>query len=102
MGMGDVLSQITGAISTGTDIVSDPYFPEIVCRMGQIRQSEKGQPMTVCQTTIDGLPSSGNLSKYLPPLRAYVYAEQNKWVFPLAAFAVIGVPFFLGYMTGKG
>lgn len=102
--MGDVssvISSIGGAISTGAGIVNDPYFGELMCRLGQIRQGETGRPITPCQQVVDGLPSPGGLSKFMTPLRAYVYAEQNKWVFPVAAFAILGVPFLLGYMVGK-
>lgn len=103
-GLGDassIVNSIEGAINQGTNILNDPYFGEMMCRLGQIRQAETGQPITACQQVIDGMPSPGGLSKFMMPLRAYTYAEQNKWVFPLAAFAVIGVPFLLGYMLAQ-
>lgn len=109
LSMGDAVSAIsnalqtvTGAIGTAASVVADPYLSETVCHVQQLAEHEKtGRIVTACAPTRDGLTGGVGLRKVVKPLRAYVYAEQNPWVYPAAAAAVIGVPFLLGYLMGK-
>lgn len=93
--MGDV-------ISTVVDVANDPYLAEVACRIQQLKQIESGQTPGECAQTPDNLPGSVGLRNAMPFLRAYVYAEQNKWVYPLAAVAILGLPLWIGYEMGKG
>jgi hypothetical protein len=41
------------------------------------------------------------IQNVLPVLRGYVYAQQNKWVYPVLVAAVIGLPMWVGYELGR-
>ncbi len=92
----------------------DPYLPEVLCRVDQIRALRKdrsvlqmltGKAPTVavpnCSTTAPGLPGIG-VEEAVAPLRAYVYMNQNPWIVWLGITAALMVPFLLGYSAGKG
>lgn len=103
-GLGDlssVLTTIENAVGAGLDVASDPYLPEVICRIGQLHAIKGNQPVPPCATTPPGLPGGVGLDKAMYPLRAYVYAEQNPWVYPLAALVIFGLPMFIGYELGK-
>ncbi len=96
--MGDLTSTITTAI----DIASDPYLEEVVCRIGQIKHIDHGEPVGTCADTPDGVVGGVGLRTAVPVLRAYVYAQQNKWVYPVAVAVILGLPLWIGYELGKG
>lgn len=105
--IGDIASAIealfTGAgsaISTAGNIANDPYLPEVACRVNQLHAIKSNQTVPACADTPPGLPGGVGLSDAVVPLRIYVYAKQNPWVFPLAAFAILGLPFWVGYSMG--
>lgn len=95
------LQQAGGALGTGAKVVSDPYLPEVLCRVDQLAQIEAGQRPTPCVAMAPGRAGGVGLRKVVEPLRAYVYAEQHPWVYPLAIGAAVGIPFLLGYLAGK-
>lgn len=96
--MGDV-SQVIG---TALDVASDPYLAEVVCHVQQLKAIDHGEPVAVCAQTPAGVVGGVGLRKAIPALRAYVYAEQNPWVYPIAIAAIIGIPMWIGYELGKG
>ncbi len=96
--MGDLAS----TIATAADIASDPYLQEVICRIGQLKQIDRGEAVGVCSRTAAGVPGGVGLRNAVPVLRGYVYAQQHKWVYPLAAAAIIGVPLWIGYHLGRG
>jgi hypothetical protein len=98
----DVLNNVVGATGSALDIASDPYLPEVVCRLAQLKQIESGGAVATCTDTADNLPGGVGLRNAVGPLRAYVYAQQNKWVYPVALAAIIGLPMWIGYELGKG
>lgn len=103
--MGDLASAIAnigGAIGTVTDLATDPYLPETVCRIGQVSSIHKGQKPGACVTTHPNLPGGVGLRKMIVPLRAYAYAEAHPWTYAVAALGIIGLPFLLGYRMGQG
>jgi hypothetical protein len=93
--MGDVLSTVVGASQ-------DPYLSEVICRVEQLQSIDKKQPVKPCVKTRPGLPGGIGLRRTIQPLRAYVYAEQRPWVYPVAVAAIVGLPLFIGYQLGKG
>ncbi len=95
--MGDVAS----TIATALDVASDPYLGEIVCRVGQLKNIDHNEAVQACTNTPDGVAGGVGLRNAIYPLRAYVYAQQNKWVYPVAVLAILGLPFWLGYELGK-
>lgn len=105
MGLGDLASTITNIASglgIAADLASDPYLPETVCRVGQLRNLRAGQKPAACVRTADNLGGGVGLRKLIKPLRGYVYAEQHPWTYVAGAAAVIGLPMWIGYMLGKG
>jgi hypothetical protein len=94
--MGDVLDSIT----TTLDVASDPAMPEVVCRVQQLQAIDRGQTVPVCAQTPDGVGAPW-IQNVLPVLRGYVYAQQNKWVYPLVVLGVIGLPLWVGYELGR-
>lgn len=98
----DVINAASGAVTGAVDIASDPYLPEVVCRLAQLKAIEAGQQPSLCAETAPGLPGGVGLRTAVVPMRAYVYAQQNKWVYPVAIFAVLGIPMWLGYELGRG
>jgi len=104
-GLGDltsIVNSVSNALGTAVNVADDPYLSEVVCRIGQLQQINSGAVVGTCTDTPDGLPGGVGLSAAVKPLRFYVYAKQNVWVFPLAIAAVFGIPFMLGYEWGKG
>lgn len=103
-GLGDVTSVInavTGALGVSLDIANDPYLSETVCHIGQLKQINDGGQAGACAETAPNLPGGVGLGKVQPVLRAYVYAQENKWVYAVAAAAILGIPFLIGYDAGK-
>lgn len=99
--MGDI-SSIVNAIGIAADLTADPYLPETVCRVGQMRSINNNQTPTACATTAANLPGGVGLRKLITPLRGYVYSLEHKWVAPAVVVGVIGVPMLIGYLIGKG
>lgn len=103
--LGDLASTITSIANTvgiANDLANDPYLPETVCRVGQLRDINQNKKPPVCVRTADHLPGGIGLRKFVKPLRGYVYAEQHKWVYAAGVAAIIGLPFLIGYSFGKG
>lgn len=95
--MGDLAS----TIGTAIDVASDPYLSEVVCRIGQLKNIDHGEAVATCTNTPAGAGGGIGLRNAIPALRAYVYAQQNTWVYPVAVAAIIGLPLWLGYEIGK-
>lgn len=102
--LGDIGTTLTNLASTwgiATDLANDPYLAETVCRVGQLKAMTNGQPVKACTKTASGLRGGVGLSRVMPAMRAYVYAEQHPWAY-IAAFAgIIGVPLAIGYALGR-
>lgn len=96
-GMGDLAS----TINTAVDVASDPYLAEVICHVGQLKAIDHGEPVGVCAETPDGVAGGVGLRNAIPVLRAYVYAQQHKWVYAVAAAAFIGLPMLIGYRLGE-
>lgn len=98
------LGSLSSTIGTAIDVASDPYLAEVVCHVQQLKNIDHGEPVAVCVPTPDGIQTPGGvgLRNAIVPLRAYVYAQENKWVYPLVIAAVLGIPMWLGYEFGRG
>lgn len=95
------LGDIFGTITTALDVANDPYMPEVVCRINQLRAVEHGESVTECVSLAPGLAGGVGLRSAMPAFRAYVYAQRNPWVYPLLMAAVVGLPLYLGYELGR-
>jgi hypothetical protein len=92
---------VSDTISTALDVASDPYLPEVVCRIRQLKQIDRAEPVGTCQRTASGVAGGVGLRNAMPVLRGYVYAQQRKWVYPLAIAAAIGLPMAIGYALAR-
>src|SRR3990172_6644847 len=105
LGLGDaasVIHSVTSGISTAVNISTDPYLPETICRAQQLVAIENDKAVPPCALTRSGLRGGIGLRGVMPVLRAYVYAQQRPWIYPVAVAAAVGVPVLLGYLLGKG
>lgn len=93
------MAGISDIATTAASVVSDPAWPEVSCRVSQLRAIEAKKPVPVCAKMNVGAGGIG-LRKALPPLRAYVYAEQHPLVKPATVAAILGIPFLLGFLAG--
>jgi len=96
------MGDIGNTIATAIDVASDPYLPEIICRIQQLKQIGGNQPVQICADTPNTVTGGFGISNAKPVLRGYVYAQQNPWVYPVAILALLGIPLGLGYELGKG
>lgn len=96
------LSGVTDVVETAVKAANDPYLSETICRINQLDAIDSGGAVPGCPTTPANLPGGVGLRKAMPPLRAYIYAEQHKWVYVVAAAGLLGLPFLIGYELGKG
>jgi hypothetical protein len=96
------MGDISSVIGTALDVASDPYLSEVVCRVGQLKNIDHGETVGVCAETPEGTAGGVGLRNAIVPLRAYVYAQQNKWVYPVALAVAIGIPMWIGYELGRG
>jgi hypothetical protein len=102
--MGDVTSTVSTVITgvaLANDLSKDPYFNEAVCRFGQLQAITNGKAPGACANTQLGLKGGVGLGGVIQPLRAYVYAEQHRWVYGAAVVGIIGIPMLIGYALGK-
>lgn len=103
--LGDTSAQglvdtIVKGATVAVDVASDPYMPEVLCRVQQLHQINAHQPVSACANTPMGIGGGVGLERAIRPLRAFVYAEQHKWVYVVAIAALVGIPFLIGYELG--
>jgi hypothetical protein len=100
--MGGIVDTIGNLISggqTAINLASDPYAPEALCLIQQIQNAGAGHPVSPCAQTQSNAQTA--LGRWIVPLRMLSYAEQNRWVYGVAAAAVIGLPLWIGYRLGS-
>ncbi len=89
-------------VIAGINVANDPYLSEIICRAGQLQAIKSGVDVPSCPKTAAGISGGIGLSRAVAPMRAYVYAEEHKWVYVVAAIGILGLPMLIGYELGKG
>jgi hypothetical protein len=116
-GMGDALSDLLKCGQSAIGVVvggaTDPYLPEVICRISQLQALGKGRTpiqamfgkkptMTVptCSSVPSGRPGIG-LERAVKPLRALVYVNRHPTAAWLGLTAILGIPLVVGYMIGK-
>ncbi len=116
--MGDSLSDLIkcgqSAIGAAIGGATDPYLPEVMCRIAQLQALGKGRTplqtlfgkkptvaVPACAAVAPGRGGIG-LEKAVKPLRSLVYVNQHPVAVWLGLTALLGVPVLLGYMIGKG
>lgn len=95
-----MVSTATTAAGIAASALTNPYLSEILCRIKQVEAANTKRPVPACPTTAAFHDTMG-VSKFMPALRAYAYAEQHPWAYPVMAALVVGVPFLLGYVAGR-
>lgn len=115
--MGDALSDLIAcgrsAVGTAAAGATDPYLPEILCRISQLQALSKNRtplqalfgkkptvPVPTCPSTPAGKGGIG-LERAVKPLRVAVYVNQHPIAAWLGIAAILGVPMLAGYMIGK-
>ena len=115
--MGDSFSDLLrcskSAIGTAIGGATDPYLPEVLCRISQLQalaqdrsplQALLGKkptvPVPACVRTPPGQKGIG-LERATRPLRGLVYVNQHPVTAWLGLTAILGVPLLVGYMLGK-
>ncbi len=96
------LGGIADVAKAGAELSTDPYLPETVCRLRQVKAIKNNEAPPPCVETEPGLAGGVGLRKVIRPLRAFVFAEQHPWVYALAVAAAVGVPVWIGYEIGRG
>jgi len=96
------LQSIENALGAGVSVADDPYFNEVLCRIGQLHAIRTHAAVPVCQDTPLGLPGGVGLERVILPLRAFVFAEANPWAYVVGAAVLFGVPMLIGYQLGRG
>lgn len=108
--MGSLASMGLGSLGADTALeaagvalttIQDPYLPELLCRMKQLAAIEKKQTLPACQAQPLTLRGGIGLRNAMLPMRGYVYAQQHKWAYAVAAIGLIGLPILVGYQIGK-
>jgi hypothetical protein len=99
-GIEDMIKTAMSGVGIAGSILANPYVPEIICRVKQVDAHHTGRQVALCVTT-PSVPDSLGIGKFMPAVRAYAYAEQHRWAYPLLAALLLGVPFMLGYAVGK-
>lgn len=107
--LGDIASSLSSlfgnvenAAGAALSFSQDPYLPEVACRFNQLASINANQTPGACTDTPPNLAGGVGLRNVIVPLRAYVYAQEHKWVYPVAVAAIIGIPLFVGYQLGSG
>lgn len=98
--MGDITSDITGALTETASLASDPYAAEIICHIQQVAQVQQGQAVQQCTDVPYGTPSPAGLQTIIYPIRFFAYAQQNPWIWAVALGVIFGLPMYVGYDMG--
>jgi len=111
--LSDLLKCAGSAIGTAIGGAADPYFPEAICRITQLRALREGRtpvqalfgkkptvPVPQCVQMPPGQKGIG-VEKVLKPLRALVYVNQHPATVWLGLTALLGTPILIGYMIGR-
>lgn len=85
---------VGSALEAGKAILDDPALPKLTGYVLELKtlQTKRG----------GGAPTKGiGLSDIVTPVKYYVAFQKNRWIAPVAALAILGLPFLLGYSVGK-
>src|SRR5262245_10844645 len=113
--MGDAFSDLLkcgqSVIGTAAAGATDPYLPEMICRVSQLQALSKDRtplqalfgkkptvPVPSCTKTPSGIKGGLGLEKAIKPLRALVYVNQHPVTAWLGITALFGVPLLAGYL----
>lgn len=102
-GLGGIADLITKGAGLAANTLSNPYVPEVLCRLDQVQAANANPPRVApgCANTPLVTADTLGIRKYMIPIRAYAYAEQHPWAYLLGAGLVVGVPLLIGYAIGK-
>lgn len=95
------LDAVMGAVQAASKIVEDPALPEVTRLVLKLHSLQRSSAPTRPGAPAPAPARGIGLAKIVPPLRAYVYAEENWWVKPAAIAAILAVPFMLGRLSKK-
>lgn len=103
--LGASLDTIGDAVQAASQIVEDPFLPEIAChvlRLSRIAAGEDaGRPCPATVVTPGRQNKGVGLSAVSAPLRAFTWMRANPLVAMAIGGAVVGGVFWLGYRHGR-
>jgi hypothetical protein len=111
--MSGLLDDVMGFAKQESGLV-DPYLPEALCRIDQIRALRKNRSFvaavfgkrptvevpTCTQTPLNTKGGVGVVGA-IRPLRGAAYVYQHPTVVALGIAAVVSIPYLLGYVHGR-
>lgn len=116
--MGDPFSDLLkcgqSAIAATAGAATDPYLPEVICRISQLQALAKDRtplqamfgkkptvPVPNCVKTPAGIKGGLGLERAIKPIRGLVYVNQHPSTVWLGLTALFGIPLLAGYLLGK-
>jgi hypothetical protein len=111
-----VLATGEKAVDVAVNVTQDPCFLQVVDLVRQLHVAEqpRGGLRGLGSYRVPGRATRGmgyiamgdvpgiGLCRVVTPLKIYVATRKNPYIIPLAIAGILGVPFFLGYLFGKG
>jgi hypothetical protein len=92
---GSILDTAGQALEAAGKVIEDPALPEVTRIVLRLNATTKGGAG-------GKLPARGiGLSSAVTPLRGFLYYRENPWVVPVGLIAILGAPFYMGYLFGK-
>jgi hypothetical protein len=91
---GGVVDTLKSVVSSASTIIEDPALPQLtksVLELKAIEQKRGGS------TGAKGI----GLSEIVKPVQYFVYYKKNRWILPVVAIALLGIPMLIGYSIGK-
>jgi len=90
---GGVLDTAGQALQAAGKVIEDPALPEVTRLVLRLNATTKGGAK---------VPAKGiGLSSAVTPLKGFLFYRENPWVVPVGILAVLGAPFYMGYLFGK-
>jgi hypothetical protein len=91
------LGGIVSTVEAAAAVARDPYLPEVVNLVLQLKEQEKESASSGGGSTGTGV----GLRNVVGPLRTFVAIQERPWILPLAVAGGFGLIFAAGYFTRK-
>lgn len=94
-----IIRSINPYIGTVKTVIGDPAFPTVMTRVQTIVANQRGTIATAAGTTAP--PADIGLSRAVPVLDAFIFAQMNPWAPWAAGLAIVAVIGGIGYRMGQ-
>jgi len=90
---GGIIGTAGKALQAVGKVLEDPALPQVTVLVLKLNATTKGGA--------GGPPAKGiGLSAALTPLKGFLYYRENPWIVYAGLAALVGAPFYLGYLFG--